>query len=134
MLHFWDGVYQHEVLLLIQKKTKAIPNVPTPTTVGELQQYIATMQWLKSKLPGYSKIIAPLQEILNACLKGTKRTKSQASKIALSRHGWGPEHVKSFKESKKMLLNAVEVAYVDDGKHLCLFCDASDKHFGAALT
>jgi hypothetical protein len=33
-----------------------------------------------------------------------------------------------------MLLNAVEVAHVDDDKHLCLFCDASDKHFGAALT
>ena len=108
--------------------------MPIPTTAGELQQYIATMQWLKSKLPGYNKIIAPLQEILNACLKGTKRTKSQATKIALSRHGWGPEHVKSFKESKKMLLNAVEVAHVDDDKHLCLFCDASDKHFGAALT
>ena len=26
-----------------------------------------------------------------------------------------------------MLTNAVEVAHVDDDKHLCLFCDASDK-------
>ena len=47
-------------------KTKAISNMPIPTTAGELQQYIATMQWLKPKLPGYNKIIAPLQEILNA--------------------------------------------------------------------
>ena len=33
-----------------------------------------------------------------------------------------------------LLTNAVEVAHVDDDKHLCLFCDASDKHFRAALT
>ena len=67
-------------------------------------------------------------------MKGTKRTKFQASKITLEKFNWGDEHDKSFKKSKDLLLNAVEVAHVDDDKHLCLFCDASDKHYGAALT
>ena len=75
-----------------------------------------------------------MQEILNECIKGTRRTKSQASKVQLANFKWGPTHKKSFDDSKKLLLNAVEVAHVDDDKHLCLFCDASDKHYGAALT
>jgi hypothetical protein len=63
-----------------------------------------------------------------------RRTKSQASKLQLANFNWGATHKKSFNDSKKLLLNAVEVAHVDDDKHLCLFCDASDKHYEAALT
>ena len=69
------------------EKTKAISSVPTPKTAGELQQYLAAMQWLKSKMPNYNKVVAPLQEILNACLEGTRRTKSAASKVSLSKFG-----------------------------------------------
>jgi hypothetical protein len=75
-----------------------------------------------------------MQKILNECMKGTKRTKFQASKIKLEKFNWRDEHDKSFKKSKNLLLNAVEVAHVDDDKHLCLFCDALGKHYGAALT
>jgi len=117
-------------------KYLALSKVRLPVTAGELQHWISSLLFLKSKLPNFSKIVKPLQDLLNVCLAGTNRSKRQASKLKLSAHNFGPVHVRAFMQSKKMLKDAVCTShYKQDGTmHLNLFCDASQDSWGCMLS
>jgi len=112
----------------------ALLAIPVPINAAELQSYLCSLQWVKSKLVNFNTTIAPLQKILNLALQGTSRTSKVAGKIQLQKFGFGKEHVDSFNATKTMLKNAIEMAHYDENKHLCLFTDASEFHYGCVLT
>ena len=131
---FLGWLVQADGVSVDPEKRAALGRIPLPTTAGELQHWLSSLLFLKSKLPRFNEITSILQDKLNECLKGTSRKKRQASKIMLKSHGWSKQHTKAFFDSKIMLQKAIMTAHVDPDKHLCLFCDASALHYGACLT
>ena len=114
---------------------EAAQSMVAPTDAGQLQQFLASCNWVRGFLPAYAELVGPLQNLLLKAMTGLKRrTTAAASKVSLADHGWGKEHDASFAALKAALVTAVTSAYPDDEKEFCLFTDASDDYWGAILT
>ena len=116
-------------------KITALTEMSTPTTAAELQQFLCAMAWLKSALPEFVRVTAPLQALLDQALRTTtSRSKREAKNIKLATRGWSTEHDDAFAECKTLLQNAVTLAHPDPQQEFCLFTDASNHSWGAILT
>ncbi|GMF34349.1 unnamed protein product [Phytophthora lilii] len=62
------------------------------------------------------------------------RQKTQVRKVSLSDVGWGEAEVASLENCKQSLQKALQLAHPDPQKLLSVFTDASDEHWGAAIT
>ena len=114
---------------------EAVRNMATPITAVELQQFLGSCGWVRTKIPAYAELIAPLQLLLNNALEGLKRRNARAAqRVLLADVGWGTEHADAFAAIKEALVAAVTLAHLDDDKVVCLFPDASDCFWGAILT
>ena len=112
-------------------RTRILSDLPAPTTVGELQQAICAMNWMKNHIPDFSRISLPLRDALERSYKLIgKRTKRAVKDkpLTLTR----PE-IESWKKLKAAVGNAAELAHIDDDAQLCLFTDASLSGWGAVL-
>ena len=63
-----------------------------------------------------------------------KRTRRAAARIPFPQTSWDDSHATSFYAVKAALHTAATLAHPDESKLLCLFTDASDKHWAAVLT
>eukprot|EP00171_Calliarthron_tuberculosum_P000872 IDg872t1 len=109
--------------------------MPPPKMGDELLQFICAANWMRSAIPDFNRIIAPLSELIERVHKlSKKRTKKSASRIHLESAGWSNEHTSSFVRIKEAIKNAVTLAHIDMAKIRCLFTDASEDHWGAVLT
>ena len=61
-------------------------------------------------------------------------TKRRIAKVKLEEAEWNATHYTVFSKVKDILANAVTLAHPDDSKIICLFTDASDKHWSGVLT
>ena len=106
-----------------------------PTDGAQLQQFLASCNWLRSKIPQYAELVSPLQALLTKGLKGQpKRNKHYARKVNLLDLGWTAEHDKAYAAIKDALRDAVTTAHLDPEKIVCLFPDASEGFWGSILT
>ena len=116
------------------KKVEALVNMPTPKRCDELMQFICAASWMRGNVPEMARINAPLQQLMNECLKGSKRSKRKAKGVSL-RGLWNPDvHGAVFNAVKNALKDAVTLAQVKPEMEMNLFTDASDTHWGAVLT
>ena len=116
------------------KRLAALQAVPTPTTAAELQQFLAAANWLRDKIPDFATVALPLQNMLNTCLAGSKRTKAVASGLKLAAHGWTPGHAAQFDRLKQAIAAAVRLTHPRDDYDVVLSTDASDYAWGAVIT
>ena len=73
-----------------------------------------------------NQIVSPLQDIFESSMKSRpKRTKSVANKVKLNNFGWNVEHDKAFNALNDAIANSVQLAYPDESRIQCVFCDAS---------
>ena len=106
-----------------------------PTNGAELQQFVCASNWMRQCIPEFTRIIAPLHELLELVYKtANSRTKRRAARISLSSTNWGDMEQQSFDDVKNALLHTCKLAHPDPKKALCLFTDASDAHWSAFLT
>jgi hypothetical protein len=116
-------------------RLSVLAEMATPTTAADLQQFLCAMNWLRTSLPNYATVVAPLHDILEVALKRTStRTRKAAKSILLSTCEWTAEHDRCYSACKEMLMNAVRLAHPDPQQVLCLFTDASEHSWGAILT
>lgn len=113
------------------KKRKALGELNLPNNGAELMQFIHAANWIRCSLPEFTRVFSPLQEWLNSLLSNGRRTSKRAKAIALT---WNDERRNAFEQAKELIRNAVTQAHPKEQTTLCLFTDASDRHWGAILT
>ena len=134
-----------------------------PTTAGELGEFLHCLNWMRSCLLRFQETSAPLWDVFNkakatlygildsakdkatstANAKFAKRARASAQKkrhyesIHLASVGWDAIHEAAFQEVKQLMDKAMELAHWDpnDASYtMCLFTDASHRHYAALLT
>ena len=132
----WCGrIYTKDGVNHDPEKYTALDRAGVPQTAGDLQQALCAMNWMRSHLPRYNDIVAPLQCFLEVIYQqlGSRKKRVIKSK-ALSKFGWTSHHTDAWHQCMNMLKNSVKLAYPDDTKALCIFTDASDSHWSAVVT
>ncbi|OWZ02136.1 LOW QUALITY PROTEIN: hypothetical protein PHMEG_00026351, partial [Phytophthora megakarya] len=113
----------------------ALTNLPEPTTGQELQQFICALNWMRTALPAFNKLTAPLMTMMEAVYeRAGGRKKTQVRAIKLCDVGWSDAEVACVQQCKSALQHALLLAHPDPEKLLTVYTDASDEHWGAAIT
>lgn len=116
------------------RKLEAMLNMKNPTTGAELQQLLCATNWMRTSIPSYSELIAPLHDLLEKAYTAVgSRTRKAVRRYNL-RSSWGPNHDQAFAKVKKQLAASTELAHPNPDCNMCLFTDASESHWAAILT
>jgi hypothetical protein len=115
---------------------QGILDLEIPKTVRELQQFICSMNWVRGSIPHFNKHM----ELLCNCLKELETTIGSSKKKVLERRQlsqyeqWNDETKKSFSDIKELLKTSLITTHYDPKQRICIFPDASDKHWGLFIT
>ena len=93
-------------------KTVAIMNMPTPTNVKSLQEFLWMVQYLAKFLPQLSKVTETLRKL--ECKK--------------AQWCWDPAHDKAVSKLKQMICKAPVLKYFDPTTEVTLQCDALESY------
>ncbi|OWY93722.1 RNA-directed DNA polymerase [Phytophthora megakarya] len=86
-------------------------------------------------IPSYNKLVGPLSSFIEKVYTaGGGRKKSNVRGVQPANIGWGAEEEQCLEACRVALENALQLAHPDPKKRLCVFADASDLHWGAAIT
>jgi hypothetical protein len=118
---------------------KAIVQMSKPNNASELRTYLASANWIRSSIPNFARTAAPLQELLTHALKFASATfnstkTTAAKRVNLVEQGWDSCHDTAFANLNAAIAASVTLAYPNPEWDLCLYTDASDLHWGAAIT
>ena len=114
---------------------EALLRMPYPKTCDQLQQFICAAGWMRTGIPQFTTVIEPLAVLMEEIYKiaGTRK-KRRLTKYALDANGWNHTHREAFENVKQALAKSVVLAHPSASKLICLFTDASDKHWSGILT
>ena len=98
-------------------KVKAITEMPKPTTLKDLQTFLAMVQYLSKFSPRIAEIAEPLRDLM----------KKHAP------YAWGPEHNQAFDNIKKEVVQVPILRIYDLKKETVLQTDAFIKGLGICL-
>ncbi|ETO81713.1 hypothetical protein F444_04041 [Phytophthora nicotianae P1976] len=114
LLELWCGrVVSGEGVRYDPARFEALVRLPPPSTGNELQQFICALNWMRSSLPAYNKLVHPLVQLVEEIYKKAGEC---------------------FERCKSTLSKALQLAHPDPAKRLCIFTDGSDLHWSAAVT
>ena len=114
---FFGMTYTADGVKPDNKKTQEIADLPSPTDVRRLQQFLGMVQYMAPFLPNLSANTQPLRELIK---KDTEWT-------------WTPSHEKIFCKIKNDICQSVTLNYFDPHLQTKVQVDASGKGLGAAL-
>ena len=113
---------------------QGLVDLELPRTAAELQQFLCAANWIRISIPSYASAV----EKLSLMLKTSQRSvsSSRRSKLRNVKLEWDSEEEMAFGRVKELLANSVQLAHFRSSEDwaLCLFTDASDRHWGVALT
>lgn len=123
----WCGkLYSAAGIMPDPRKVQALGSMSPPTTLGELQQFIGAVGWIRQHIIDYEEGMRHLRTFLEEKLsKLGSRRKAQASKLRLVNLGWGVEEVQAFERAKRLVRDATLLYYPDPSKSMKVFTDAS---------
>ena len=104
------------------RKIEVVQNWPRPMDTKEIRSFIGFCSYYRDFIPGFSKVAAPLQELMI----GEKKAKA---KIV-----WSPAAEQSFKELKRLFKETPVLHYPAPVGKFILDTDASNTSIGAALS
>ena len=116
-VNFFGMVYTKDGVRPDPKKTEEIANLPSPSSVKELQQFLGMVQYMSSFIPNLSDKTSVLRDL----------TKKETP------WSWTPNHETAFKAIKDQICNTVTLSYFDQALDTRIQVDASTKGLGAAL-
>lgn len=106
-----------------------------PRTAGDLKQFVCAANWMRQSIPEYSRISAALYEVLDrAAQVAGSRKKNQLAKVRLEEVARGDKETASFEAVRAALLKMVPLAHPSLTVDVCLYTDASQDYWGAAVT
>jgi hypothetical protein len=106
----------------------------TPQNGGDLVQYVAALNWMRSSLPLFAEIAAPLQDLLEVLYNEAKgRTKKKATSVSLEGR-WTKMCEKAFRQLPDDILILMTTAHPDPKQRICVFTDASDEFYSGMIT
>jgi hypothetical protein len=70
---------------------EALQTMREPQNGADLVQHVAAVNWMRSAVPNYSKVVAPLQAALATVFEGKSRITTKAAAAVSLLHLWGPE-------------------------------------------
>ena len=113
-----------------------ITHMSAPSTVAELRSYLATTNWIRTSIPRYSELIAPLQQLLTDALASIAAMDKPTNpkKVLLGTVGWIQIHTDTFTAINRAVAKSTSLAYPEEDKVLCVFTDASDLHWAGIVT
>ncbi|MCP4458642.1 MAG: hypothetical protein GY816_11555, partial [Cytophagales bacterium] len=117
-------------------RAKALSTISTPSTVGQLMEFVYAAGWCRSNIPCFAEIADPLYKIIQKALASkARRTKKAGNKIELdSCDTWIGKGQTAFENLKKSLANSVITNYHDPEKQISVFADASDNFWAMIIT
>jgi hypothetical protein len=111
-----------------------LQHMGTPQNGGDLVQYVAALNWMRSSLPLFAEKAAPLQDLQEVVYKGAKgRTKKKATSASLEGR-WTKTCEKVFRQLQEDILTLMTTAHPDPKQRLCVFTDASDAFYSGIIT
>ena len=111
----------------------ALTNMSTPRTIGALIELVHGSNWMRSAIPKFAELIAPLHELLEKNYSKEKtRKKTRIANRPIS--AWRDEHDTAFTNLISAIKEQTILATADPKKRLCLFTDASEKFWSGVLT
>ncbi|GAB9477013.1 hypothetical protein Gpo141_00014072, partial [Globisporangium polare] len=113
------------------ERIEALREIPYPSSAAELQQFVCATNWLREGLVDYARVVNPLQTRLQRELKGRKRTKAAAARVALE---LSDDEKVAFDQVKQLLLRSAVLTYPSPQYPMCLLSDASDTGWGLIVT
>lgn len=105
-----------------EDKITSIVNLPRPTTVRKIRQFIGMVGWHDAFIKHYSTLLAPITDLL------------RNTKDAHAKPKWTAEAIKSFSDIKDALISAPVLALPDYSLPFDIHTDASNVGIGAMLT
>jgi RNase H-like domain found in reverse transcriptase len=101
---------------------------------GDLEQYVAALNWMRSSLPLLSEKVEPLQDLPEVVYKEAKgRTKKKATSASLDRR-WTTECEKAFRSLQEDIVTLMTTAHPDPKQRIYVFTEASDAFFSGMVT
>jgi hypothetical protein len=104
---------------LTMDRKQSILNMALPSTVTHVRSFVGMANFFRNFVPSLSTVMGPLTDLT----KGTKKGKIQ----------WTEEADVAFQRTKEAILNATELAWINETDQLILYTDASDVGIGAVL-
>ena len=106
-----------------------------PRTAADLQQWICALNWMRSSIPEYNRLVAPLTALLEDAMRTAKsRKKTKLERVALVDQGWSSEHDECVANCKDALARMVPLAHPRADMEICVYTDASNDFWGAVAT
>lgn len=105
-----------------------------PELATDLQQFCCAMNWLRSSIPCFAEVAAPLHSLLERCYKAVGgRTRRR---LGTSRLGdwWADAHDVAFNALRANLIAQTKLTFPQPDCELCLCTDASTDHWAGVLT
>ena len=97
-------------------------------------QFLCSLNWLRSPILSYNTLVAPLQDLLQQCLRQTdRRSSKQAAKISLQPL-WTASHTQNWECIRAALLQAVQLSHLKSTHTVNVFSDASDTAWAVVVT
>ncbi len=110
-------------------KVAAVKEWPVPSTVKELQSFLGLCSYYRRYVEGFSKIAAPLHDVVNQCHSVYSSAKASQKLSAL----WDTECQQAFDLLKERLITAPVLGFADFTRPFILETDASGQGLGAIL-
>jgi RNase H-like domain found in reverse transcriptase len=106
----------------------------TPQNGGDLEQYVAALNWMRSSLPLFAEKVAPLQDILEVVYTEAKgRTKKKSTLVSLEGK-WSQTCEKAFRSLQEDILTLMTTAHPEPAKRVCIYTDDSDTFYSGMIT
>lgn len=131
---FCGRVFDKDGMRYHPSKFEALRSMQTPELAVDLQQFLFALNWMRTSIPDYARISAPLLQLLEECYKNVGgRTKRKLGKLSLI-PTWGAEHQQSFDQLRESLENQIKLAFPKPEYDTVLCTDASETHWSGVLT
>jgi hypothetical protein len=101
-------------------RIQGLLDMPPPSTGVALQQFSSALNWMRTAIPSFPKIVSPLHSLLEAvhARTGGKWTKTAAAHISLSTLGWTAERTAAFTACQTALAHATSLAHPSQSKRV----------------
>ena len=114
-------------------RAQGLKDMRRPETVGEFQQFLQAVNWMRTALPGLAVKEVPLRE-METCLRNTSRTKMVASRRIVSDEEWTEYRTTAWDEVKALVAKSVTLTHLKPGRQVLMFPDVSDLFWGNCVT
>ncbi|GMF38278.1 unnamed protein product [Phytophthora fragariaefolia] len=112
-------------------RVEALTTLPLPSTVAELQYFVCAANWLHESMPDFARVVAPLQDKLQAERSKLGRRSRNALNVALQ---WTDVEEEAYERVIALIRDSALMTFPDDDCDVCLFVDASQEGYAIILT